>query len=258
METAEFGKENRQKIVLIPGNMMTWHQFDHVIPLLEKEFHVIAVSTDGYDGTGETTFTTGRASAEKLEKYIQENLDGEVELVFGESFGSATAGELFHRQKVRVNSMILCGPQDMSLGIFSGFVREVIPRNQYRLSMKIQNRAKLPWLLKLYTRSDDAALLAQFANVAENISLETLKNCAREGLLLYEEIEAYDPEPKAKVSVWYGAKEPNMKKALRKLRRAFPNLQEHPFEGFGHGEIIAHPQLMAEEIRKFVLCRKIL
>jgi len=58
MEVQEFGKGNSRKIVLIPGNMMSWRQFEHVIPLLEKDFHVIAVSTDGYDETEETTFTT--------------------------------------------------------------------------------------------------------------------------------------------------------------------------------------------------------
>ena len=94
MEVQEFGKGNSRKIVLIPGNMMSWRQFTKVIPLLEKDFHVIAVSTDGYDGTEETTFTTSAASAEKLEAYIRNKLDGYVDLIFGESFGSATAGAL--------------------------------------------------------------------------------------------------------------------------------------------------------------------
>jgi pimeloyl-ACP methyl ester carboxylesterase len=252
METVEFGKENSRKIVLIPGNMMSWRQFEHVIPLLEKDYHVIAVSTDGYDGIGRTTFTTSVASAEKLEEYIRDHLDGHVDLVFGESFGSATAGTLFHRQRVRADSLILSGPQYMSLGIFNGFVTKVIPRNQYQLHSKIRSRKNLPWLLKLYTRGDDESLLAQFSAVPENISLKTLQNCAKEALQLYRDIDAYAPDPNAKVAVWHGAKEPNMKIAVRKLKRAFPALELHPFEGFGHGEIIAHPELMAAEIRKFI------
>ena len=252
MEVHEFGKENSRKIVLIPGNMMSWRQFEHVIPLLEKEFYGIAVSTDGYDGTGETTFTTAAASAEKLESYIRDHLDGHIDLIFGESFGSATAGALFHRQRVRADSLILSGPQYLNLGIFNGFVTKGIPRNQYRLYSRIRDKKKLPWLLKLYTRSDDASLLAQFSATPENISLETLQNCAKEALQLYRDIDAYAPDPNAKVAVWYGAKEPNMKKAVQKLRRAFPALELRPFEGFGHGEIIAHPELMAEEIQRFI------
>lgn len=66
----EFGEG--KKILLIPGNMMSWRQFVNVIPLLEKDHHVIAISTDGYDGTGKTTFTTAEASAETVEEYIAE------------------------------------------------------------------------------------------------------------------------------------------------------------------------------------------
>ncbi|MBQ9210135.1 MAG: hypothetical protein IJ153_00400 [Clostridia bacterium] len=54
------------------------------------------------------------------------------------------------------------------------------------------------------------------------------------------------------MAIWRGAKEPNMKKALQKLKRAFPNAEDHPFEGFGHGEIIAHPDLMVKEIEAFM------
>ena len=148
MNAQEFGTQNPIKIVLIPGNMMCWKQFENVIPLLEKDYHVIAISTDGYDGTGQTTFTTAEASAEKLERYIRERLDGEVDLVFGESFGCATAGMLFHRQRVKAGSMILSGPQYMNAGFMTGEMKAIIPRNQYRLLYSIQTRKKLPFLLR--------------------------------------------------------------------------------------------------------------
>ena len=157
MEGGKFGKENSQKIVLVPGNRMTWRQF-----------------------------------------------------------------------------------------------AQVIPRNQCRLYKTIRDRKKLPWLLKLYTRSDDASLIARFSAVPQNITLKTLENCAEEGLRLCREIDAYVPDPNAKAAVSYGVKEPNMKKAVQKLKRAFPALEIHPFEGFGHGEIIAHPKRMEEEIRRFI------
>ena len=257
MNAQEFGTQNSTKIVLIPGNMMCWKQFEQVIPLLEKNYHVTAISTDGYDGTGQTTFTTAEASAEKLETYIREHLDGQVDMVFGESFGCATAGMLFHRKKVKVGSLIMNGPQYMNIGILNGLMSAIIPRNQYRLLYSIQERKKLPWLLKLYTRTDDEKLLAQFKNVPPNISLDTLQNCVRESLALYEQIDRFEPEPEARVSIWYGAKEPNMKKAVKKLKRAFPNAEDHPFGGLGHGEIIAHPDWMAREIEAFMIDRRL-
>lgn len=250
MIAQEFGKGKHTKILLIPGNMMSWRQFDHLIPLLETDLHVTAISTDGYDER--TTFTTAEASAESVEAYIRDNLDGKIDLVFGESFGSATAGMLFHRQKVKVGSLIMSGPQYMNLGILNGLLKAIIPRNQYRLYSRIRYQKRLPWLLKLYTRADDEKLIRQFGAVPENITLETLQNAMDEALKLYSVIDSFAPDPRAHVAVWYGEKEPNMKKAVQKLKRAWPNAEIHPFQGHGHGEIVAHPDIMAKEIREFV------
>ena len=37
MQAKEFGKEHERKIVLIPGNMMSWRQFKNVIPIKHLE-----------------------------------------------------------------------------------------------------------------------------------------------------------------------------------------------------------------------------
>ncbi len=253
MEAKEFGKEHNRKIILIPGNMMSWRQFKNVIPIFERDFHVIAVSTDGYDE--KTEFTAVEKSAESIEKYIADNLDSHIDLVFGESFGSATAGMLFHRQKVRIDSLIMSGPQYMNLGIFTKLIKEIIPKNQYGLIQKVKpgrKSGKMPLVLKLYTRADDENMLKMFEAMPSNITLKTLQNCTDEALRLYDVIDQFEPDPNAKVSVWYGAKEPNMKKALEKLRRAFPSMDDKPFDGMGHGDIIGYPEIMAEEIKKFM------
>ena len=253
MQAKEFGKEHDRKIVLIPGNMMSWRQFENVIPILEKDFHVIAVSTDGYDE--KTEFTTAEKSAESIEKYLTDNLDSHIDLVFGESFGTATAGMMFNRQKVKIDSIIMSGPQYMRLGAFTGLIKRIIPGNQYRLTQKIKSgrkSGKMPLMLKLYTQAVDENMLKMFEAMPDNITLKTLQNCTDEALRLYEVIDQFEPDPNAKVSIWHGAKEPNMKKALEKLRRAFPAAEDHSFEGMGHGDIIAHPDIMAAEIRKFM------
>lgn len=252
MEIVEFGKENEKKILLIPGNMMSWKQFDEVIPLLMKDYHVIAVSLDGYDGSGTTTFTSTESFAEKLEEYIRNNLNGRIDLAFGESFGVAAAGMLFHRQKVSVGSLIMSGPQYMDLGIFNWFITKSIPKYQYRLLTKMKSGDSLPWLLRVYTHSDEAAMLSMLEKMPPNISLDSLRNAANEALELYKEIDKYEPDRDAHVAIWYGAKEPNMKKALKKLLRAYPNAENHPFEGYGHGDIISHPDIMVSDIRKFL------
>ena len=255
MDIKEFGKEHSKKILLIPGAMMCWKQFDAVIPLLERRYHVIAVSTDGFDGTGNTTFTMAQNSAEKLAAYIKENLDGNVQLVFGESFGSATAAMLFENKTVRTDSLILSGPQYMNLGPLTNALAYIIPRNQYRLLGKMKNAkeaSRMPLLMRLFMRSSDDKLREMFAKMPENISFETLDNCTKEAMRLYAQIERFGRDPDAKVAVWHGAKEPNMKKAINKLKTIYPNLQIRSFKGLGHGEVLGYPKYAAREIVRFV------
>ena len=43
-----------------------------------------------------------------------------------------------------------------------------------------------------------------------------------------------------------------MKKAIIAICKIYPNADDHPFEGIGHGEIPAYPEWMADEILKFM------
>ena len=143
----------------------------------------------------------------------------------------------------------------MDLGPLTKVLAYIIPRNQYRMLGKMKNAkngGRLPLLMKLFMRSGEGNLRDMFSKMPDNISFETLQNCTNEALALYEQIERFERAPDAKISVWYGAKEPNMKKAITKLREVFPNLQTRPFNGLGHGEIIGHPKYMASEIVSFM------
>ena len=80
MDIKRFGNRQGKTIMLLHGNLMCWRQFEDLIPLLEKKFCVYAVSFDGFDGTGETTYTTAQAQADKLAEYIEKELDGRLDL----------------------------------------------------------------------------------------------------------------------------------------------------------------------------------
>lgn len=165
MTFKEFGKPESPKIVLIPGSMMCWKQFDRVIPLLEKRYCVIAVSTDGFDGTGQTTFTTAEASAKKLADYLAAHHGGHISLVFGESFGCATTVMLFNSKTVQADSMILNGAQYMDFGPLNAVIMRMIPRNQYRFVRKLEQtgrNGKMPLMLKLFTHTSEQNMMDMF------------------------------------------------------------------------------------------------
>lgn len=49
MNIHEFGKENRESIFLIHPSVVKWDYFEYVIPLLEKNYHLIVPALPGYD-----------------------------------------------------------------------------------------------------------------------------------------------------------------------------------------------------------------
>lgn len=151
MEIKQFENQNRKKIMLLHGNLMCWRQFEDIIPLLEKDFMVYAVSFDGFDGTDTTTYTTAR------------------------------------------------GMQTM------------------------------------------------MSRIPDNISLESVRATWEAGLYLYR--SDFPVQPDANVACWYGEKEGHMNKAVQRLKKSYPKLTLCCFNGFGHGDIINHPELLVKKLK---------
>ena len=132
MEIKRFGNIEGKTMMLLHGNLMCWQQFEDLIPLLERKFCVYAVSFDGFDGTGETTYTTARDQADKLAAYIEKELDGQLDLLFAESLGCGPAVFLKASPTVQIDRMILSGPEYLDFGVLNRLILKVMPQKQYR------------------------------------------------------------------------------------------------------------------------------
>lgn len=132
MEIKRFGNIEGKTMMLLHGNLMCWQQFEDLIPLLERKFCVYAVSFDGFDGTGETTYTTARNQADKLAAYIEKELDGQLDLLFAESLGCGPAVFLKASPTVQIDRMILSGPEYLDFGVLNRLILKVMPQKQYR------------------------------------------------------------------------------------------------------------------------------
>ena len=108
-----FGDEGKPVIFLLPGTCCHWKRnFDHVIPLLERDFHVVCVSYDGFDETENTVFSDMLTETEKIEEYIQENFGGRICAAYGCSMGGSFVGLLIQRGRIHVDHGIL-GSSDL-------------------------------------------------------------------------------------------------------------------------------------------------
>ena len=115
-------------MMLLHGNLMCWRQFEDLIPLLERKFCVYAVSFDGFDGTGKTTYTTAQNQADKLAGYIEKELNGRLDLLFAESLGCGPAVFLKASPTVQIDRMILSGPEYLDFGVLNRLILKVMPQ----------------------------------------------------------------------------------------------------------------------------------
>ena len=245
MEIRQFGDQKGKKVMLLHGNLMCWRQFEDVIPLLENTYCVYAVSFDGFDGTGETTYTTAQEQAHKLEAYILENCSGCLDALFAESLGCGPAILLKASPQVKIDCMILSGPEYLDFGILNRLLLKVMPQKQYRTACE---KSMPSWALRFMGQTEEG-MNTMLRRIPDHISLESIHATWAVGLYLYRLPQLGQTD--AQVACWYGEKEGHMKKAIQKLRAIYPKLTLRCFPGFGHGDIINHPALLVSELERF-------
>ena len=151
--------------------------------------------------------------------------------------------------------MILSGAEYMNYGIFNKLAINLFAPMTYKLMTKIVKTGdvKFPAFLKIKMGITDDIFKPMLKQACQNLTLETTKATFWEAVKLYPEyMSTWTPNPDIRIACWYGEKEMNMKKAVKNLKRAFPNVEIHPFKGLGHGEIMAHEQLLVEELKAFM------
>ncbi|MFQ9117366.1 MAG: alpha/beta fold hydrolase [Coprococcus sp.] len=71
MTIHEFGKENKETIILIHPSVVKWDYFENVIPLLEKNYHLLVPALPGYDFDNDNDFTSVEQIASDLNNWIK-------------------------------------------------------------------------------------------------------------------------------------------------------------------------------------------
>ena len=94
----EFGKQNKDTILLIHGGGLSWWNYQKVTKLLEKDYHVILPVLDGHAGS-DAPFTTIEDNAARLISYIDTHFGGQVLAIGGLSLGGQIAVEMLSQRK---------------------------------------------------------------------------------------------------------------------------------------------------------------
>lgn len=86
MQYVEFGKENKEVILLLHGGGLSWWNYKEAGQLLQKDYHVVLPILNGHSGS-DAAFTTIEDNASKIISFIDTHFGGSVSLIGGLSLG---------------------------------------------------------------------------------------------------------------------------------------------------------------------------
>jgi pimeloyl-ACP methyl ester carboxylesterase len=89
----EFGKQNKDPLLLLHGGGLSWWNYREVAKFLEKDYHVLLPVLDGH-AESDAPFTTIEDNATRLISYIDTHFGGQVAILGGLSLGGQVALEM--------------------------------------------------------------------------------------------------------------------------------------------------------------------
>ena len=94
MQYKEYGKQNRDVIILLHGGGLSWWNYREVSERLQNDFRIIIPILDGHAGSDEN-FTTIEDNAAEIISFIDRNFGGSVLLIGGLSLGAQVLLEMY-------------------------------------------------------------------------------------------------------------------------------------------------------------------
>ena len=127
MKFFEFGKENRERMVLLHGGGTSYLGVLPTAKKIAERYHVVVLAYDGFNPSEpETEFKSVAYEAGCLEDYMIENYGGKVDILYGLSYGCRTLMQVLEDNRLEITTTIADGmPLRDYPDIRSGFLKEV-------------------------------------------------------------------------------------------------------------------------------------
>ncbi len=248
MTIHEFGKENRETLLLIHPSVVKWDYFEYVIPLLEKKYHLIIPALPGYDFENNSDFTSVEQIAAELNDWLKAKGCPELFAAYGCSMGGSVALMVTLTQKVPIRHCVMDG--GITPYQLPWIVTRLIALKDY-LMMMLGRAGGVALLEKAFATDDYTKEDLQYA-------ADVLKHCSRKTLWrTFDSCNNYKvPTPLPKVNTqihyWYAKGEEKERRLdITYMKRRFSQTAFEILPELGHaGLALLKPDLFAEMIEK--------
>ena len=244
MIVKEYGKSNKDIIILLHGGGLSWWNYEEVSEILKSNYHVILPILDGHSGS-DRDFTSIENNANEIIEYIDNNYNGNVKLIGGLSLGAQILLDILSKRDniceyVIIESALVCPMKmtnrlielliNMSYGLIN---KKWFSKLQFK-SLKIKEELFDKYYIDSSNITKDNMI--SFLKANSNYHLKNIKT------------------NKSKSIVMVGSKErPIMIKSAKIIHDELINSELEILSGYYHGDLsINHPNEYAEKVKKLI------
>ena len=244
MIVKEYGKSNKDVIILLHGGGLSWWNYEEVSEILKSNYHVILPILDGHSGS-DRDFTSIENNANEIIEYIDNNYNGNVKLIGGLSLGAQILLDILSKRDniceyAIIESALVCQMKmtnrliEPSINMSYGLIKK-------RLFSKLQFKS-----LKIKKELFDKYYIDS-SNITKNNMISFLKANSNYHL---KNIKTN----KSKSIVIVGSKERLiMIKSAKRIHDELINSELEILSGYYHGDLsINHPNEYAEKVKKLI------
>ena len=239
-----YGDQESPSLLLIPGLGVSYEIFLPLIDLLKARFHIIAVGIDGFLLGQESTFTSIDDQAGQVIQYVQEKLEGHLDMAYGLSLGGKILSRILEMDRIVIDHAILDAAPLLPLPRWS-----VDPLRYYQ-SLNVWTCYHWTgfWRWVFHSHYFDVLL-----DECKKVWPSGKGKAVRDG---YKDVYTHKLESiqGADIHFWYGTKEAFVAKPqVRHLCALHPDTHVEVFPGMNHGQLLVdHPGEVAKRMEKML------
>ena len=239
-----YGNSKNPSLLLIPGLGVSYEIFIPMIELTKDKYYIVAVGIDGFLLGKESQFTSVDDQAVQLIGYIQENLNGHLDVAYGLSLGGKILSRIMERNEVAIDHAIMDAAPLLPLPRWS------VNSLRYYQSLNVWTCYHWTgfWKWVFHSHYFDVLL-----DECKKVWPSGKGKAVRDG---YKDVYTNKLESihGSDIHYWYGTKEAFVAKPQAKhLLKLYPDTRVGVFPKMNHGQLlIDHPEEIATRISQMV------
>lgn len=251
MTVHEFGKGNKELLILFHPLGARWDIFNYVTPILEKDFHLVIPAMPGFDPDApKTDFTGVERIADETAAWLIKHGHESITCLYGCSMGGAVAARMLAAGKIRIDCAVLDGgmtpyrfwkPLTYLIGIRDFIMLEIGKHMSVKALRSMFDPEK-------YTEEDLKYIKTAMNGMSAKTIWRSFYSCNNYSMP--------DPVPpvNCRIAYWYGSDEKKAREwDIAYVRKAFPHVQIVENAGMNHAEFFTlHPKEFCEELSAWI------